>query len=375
MKTDDQFDLIRRIQAHQRAGRGTDVAPSSMSVDPTVYTCPDRLTAERRMFASTPTLAGLSGLVGTPGSYATVDVGGRPTIVTRDREGQVHAMLNACRHRGAEVKAGCGEARKLVCEYHGWSYGLDGAAIARRRDEHFADRPAQGLVTLPVLEADGLVWVHPDPNGEIPTQPLHGAERELVPFALGDCELFASTEFTRELNWKLAIDTFCEAYHVGTLHRRTLAPMIHSDFAVFDAFGPHGRMIATRKSIDELPAEPDGSWDLLPHATILYFLVPNTVLVHQQDHIQLYQSRPGRHPGEAHLTVSLYVPRGLERPDRYWRKNFDLLVEVTDTEDFATAAGMQRAFAGGGLPEVVFGRNEPALQHYHRSLQALVEPA
>src|SRR5690606_4494929 len=98
----------------------------------------------------------------------------------------------------------------------------------------------------------------------------------------------------------------------------------------------------------------------LPHATILWFLVPNTVLLHQQDHIQLYQSRPGRTPDEAHLTVTLYVPKDSARSDSYWQKNFDLLVGVTDTEDFATAAGIQRGFRTRAQDHVVFGRNEPA---------------
>ena len=56
----------------------------------------------------------------------------------------------------------------------------------------------------------------------------------------------------------------------------------------------------------------------------------------------------------------------------HWQKNFDLLVEVTDTEDFATAAGIQRGYRSGAQTHVTFGRNEPALQHYHRSLLTLL---
>lgn len=373
MRPTRQIELIRRIKVHQDARRGTDAADRTMAVSPTIYTATERLEAERRMLARVPTVAGLSGMVPEAGSYATIDVGGRSVILTRDSGGAVHAVLNACRHRGAELKDDCGSARKLVCPYHGWSYALDGAPLHRRRDEHFADTPAVPLITLPALEADGLIWVSADPEGEIPAQPLSGAEEELAPFDLGGYELFARTEFTRQLNWKLAVDTFCEAYHVGILHRRTIAQLIHSDFSLFDAMGFNGRLIAVRKSIDALPNEPDDSWELLPHATILYILVPNAVLVHQQDHVELFQSRPGANPAEAHLTVSLYVPSGNSRSDNYWRKNFDLLVSVTDTEDFTTAAGMQRAFDSGGLPHVVFGRNEPALQHYHRGLEALLD--
>jgi phenylpropionate dioxygenase-like ring-hydroxylating dioxygenase large terminal subunit len=366
-----QHALLDRIAAHRAAGRGTDVAPATMHAPVSAYTDPERLQRERRLIATAPAVAGLSGLVPAPRSFATVDVGDSSVIVTRDDHGVVHAMLNVCRHRGAEVANGCGETARLACPYHGWVYGLDGTAISRRRDEHF-DGDALPLAALPVREHDGIIWVSADPSAELPDQPLHGAEREIGPLDLASLRLFGTRTFTRPINWKLAVDTFCEAYHLSSLHRSTLAPLIHDDFALFDAFGPHGRLVATRRSIDQLDSVPRSEQRLLPHATILWFLVPNTVLLHQQDHIQLYQSRPGRTPDEAQLTVSLYVPTDTYRTDEYWQKNFDLLVDVTDTEDFATAAGIQRGYRTPAQSQVVFGRNEPALQHFHRAVDDLL---
>lgn len=371
MDTATQHALIDRIAAHRAAGRGTDVAPAVMTVPVHAYTDPDRLERERRLIGDAPALVGLSGLLPGPRTYATVDIGDHSVIVTRDDAGDVHAMLNVCRHRGAEVATGCGSANRLACPYHGWTYGLDGTGVARRRGEHF-DGALAPLTALPARELDGMIWVSADPAGSIPDRPLHGAERELAPLALGELRLFGTTSFTRPLNWKLAVDTFCEAYHLSSLHRDTLAPLIHDDFALFDEFGPHGRLVAVRRSIAELDTTDAVDQRLLPHATILWFLVPNTVLLHQQDHIQLYQSRPGRTPDEAHLTVTLYVPHDGHRSDAYWQKNFDLLVDVTDTEDFATAAGIQRGYRTRAQQHVVFGRNEPALQHFHRSLDALL---
>ncbi|MGA1074450.1 MAG: aromatic ring-hydroxylating oxygenase subunit alpha [Ilumatobacteraceae bacterium] len=367
-----QRALIERIDAHRAAGRGTDVAEAVMEVSVTAYTDPTRLDAERCLIADAPAIAGLSGRAPGPRSCATADIGDHSVIVTRDDDGAVHAMLNVCRHRGAEVVSGCGSSARLACPYHGWVYGLDGTGVSRRRNEHFDGGP-EPLTRLPVAELDGIIWVSADPDGSIPDRPLHGAEAELAPLGLGDLRLFGTRSFTRRLNWKLAIDTFCEAYHLSTLHRTTLAPLIHDDFAVFDPFGPHGRMVAIRKSFDTIERGDDRL--LLPHATILWFLVPNTVLLHQQDHVQIYQSRPGRTPDEAHLSVSLYVPPGSNRPDSYWQKNFDLLVDVTDSEDFATAAGIQRGFRTRAQDRVVFGRNEPALQHFHRSLDSVLDGA
>ena len=64
-----------------------------------------------------------------PGTYLTVDLCGTPVVVTRDRAGQVHAFLNACRHRGVRVVDGCGAARRLTCPFHAWSYDLEGTLV------------------------------------------------------------------------------------------------------------------------------------------------------------------------------------------------------------------------------------------------------
>ncbi|MFP5487720.1 MAG: aromatic ring-hydroxylating oxygenase subunit alpha, partial [Acidimicrobiia bacterium] len=263
-----QHALIDRIAAHRADGRGTDVADDALRVPTRAYTDPERLDRERRLIADAPAVVGLSGLVPAPRTYATVDIGDHSVIVTRDDRGADHAMLTVCRHRGAVVATGCGAAARLSCPYHGWTYGLDGAGLSRRRGEHF-DGELEPLAALPVLERDGIIWVSADPAGVIPDDPLHGAGRELAPLALGDLRLFGTTTFTRPLNWKLAIDTFCEAYHLSTLHRNTLAPLIHDDFALFDAFGPHGRMVATRRSISELDSIEPADRRLIPHATIL----------------------------------------------------------------------------------------------------------
>lgn len=374
MDATTQLALLARIDAHRNAGRGTDTADAVMRVPVDHYTSAVRLDLEKKVLHSSPALVGLSGLVAEPGSYATVDIGDRSVVVTRDRGGEVHALANVCRHRGAEVAHGCGTAQRLSCPYHGWVYDLDGSGISRRRDEYF-DGDVESLVKLASVESDGLIWVNPEPGGAIGPDPSHGAGVELAPFALERFQLFASTSFTRPLNWKLAVDTFCEAYHLSSLHKATLAPMIHDDFALFDPFGSHGRMIAVRRSISHLDGLDDAERSLIPHATILYFLVPNTVLIYQQDHVQLYQSRPGKTPDEAHLSVNLYVPPDSGRSDSHWQRNFDLLVSVTDSEDFAAAAGIQRGSHSGAQKEFVFGRNEPALQHYHRSVDALVSSA
>ncbi|MDP6257083.1 MAG: Rieske 2Fe-2S domain-containing protein, partial [Alphaproteobacteria bacterium] len=62
-----------------------------------------------------------------PGDYKTSTVGEIPVIVTRDEDGDIHAMVNRCTHKGALV---ClkekGNAKMLTCIYHSWSFDMAG---------------------------------------------------------------------------------------------------------------------------------------------------------------------------------------------------------------------------------------------------------
>lgn len=372
MDRDTQLALLDRIQAHRAAGRGTDALGGVHRQPVAAYTSAERLDHEQKLLNQVPTIVGLSDLLPEPGTYATVTVGTAPVVLTRDADGQVRAFLNVCRHRGAEIATGCGTAAILTCPYHGWTYHFDGSLSARRRPTYFEEMDDDGLVALPALEQHGLIWVSADPTASIPAEPLQGIEQDLQELGLADHRLFTSSTFTRPINWKLVIDTFLEVYHVGVLHKATIDPLIHSDYGLFDAFGPHGRMVVTRRSISDLDALPRTEWPFFAHTTIVWALQPNTILIYQQDHAQLYQARPGAHPGESIITVSVYVPSDTTWSDEHWQKNFDLLVEVTDTEDFVTCAGIQRGFESGAQEHITFGTNEPLLAHYERELTNLL---
>ncbi len=73
------------------------------------------------------------------GSFKTTFVGLQPVIVTRDREGEFHVLLNRCRHRASSVcEPKRGKAGAFVCPYHAWSYNLDGTLRAVPRDGAYA---------------------------------------------------------------------------------------------------------------------------------------------------------------------------------------------------------------------------------------------
>jgi hypothetical protein len=177
----------------------------------------------------------------------------------------------------------------------------------------------------------------------------------------------------RRINWKVVIDTFLESYHLAALHQRTVNPILHSNLGTFDAFGRNLRTVFARRTIGELHGKPEAEWNLIPYSAVIYVLFPNTVFIMQGDHVETWHVFPaGDGIDESVMYVSLYTPEPAltDSAKGHWDRNFDLLMATVEKEDFPLSEGMQRGFNSGAQDEVLFGRNEPALQHFHKSIKA-----
>jgi phenylpropionate dioxygenase-like ring-hydroxylating dioxygenase large terminal subunit len=341
------------------------------------YICPDIAAREARLFfREQPLCLGLSGILPKPGTFYTHDLSGVPIILSRDEHGKVAAMLNVCRHRGARVAEGCGSARSFSCPYHAWTYASDGHLVARPEEAAFAQSPRalHGLTQLPVLEQDGLIWVIPQPGRELRLVPEFDRLRDaLAGFNLANQHHYESRVITRKVNWKLLLDTFLESYHFCVLHKDSICSIFYDNLTTFDSYGPHFRLVSARRTIETMRDQPSHEWNLLPHIVAIYILFPNTVLVWQLDHIELWQIFPtSGAPDESTVLLSLYTPEPAitDSARRHWTKNLDLVVHVVENEDFPVGEGVQRGFHAGAQDHVVFGRNEPGLMHFHRHVTA-----
>ena len=330
---------------------------------------------QRNLFRALPMCVGLSGLLAEPGSYQTHDVSGLPILLTRNQHGRVQAFLNVCRHRGARVAEACGSARALVCPYHAWSYDLDGRLKARPADSAFDGAPLKDFALQPLAteERDGLIWVMPQVGATLDLDAHLGAlNPELANFNLAGFHHYETRKLARRMNWKLLVDTFLESYHFCVLHKDSICSIFHDNLGAFDHWGAHFRLVSPRKSINEIRDAAASDWNLLPHIVSIYVLFPNTVLVWQLDHIELWQIHPGDCPDESVTLLSLYTPDAAqsESARRHWDKNMDLVVHVVEKEDFPVGEGIQHGFHSGAQDHILFGRNEPGLIHFHRSISA-----
>lgn len=342
------------------------------------YTCPTRASLERQIFfREYPLCVGMTGLLPDPGAYRTHDLSGIPILLTRGEDNKIRAFLNVCRHRGSRIAETCGSSRSFVCPYHAWTYGLNGDLISRPEESSFTDAPKtlHGLTQLPALERDGLIWVSPVTNGTFNVDNhLNGLGDELRGFGLANFHHYETRILTRKLNWKLMLDTFLESYHFCVLHRDSICAIFYENLTTFDTWGPHMRLVAARRTIEKLRGLPSQEWDLLPHMVSIYVLFPNTVLVWQLDHIELWQIFPSEHtPNESSLSLSIYIPEPAitESAKRHWDKNVDLVLHVVENEDFPVGEGIQSGFYSGAQDHITFGQNEPALAHFHRTVSKI----
>jgi phenylpropionate dioxygenase-like ring-hydroxylating dioxygenase large terminal subunit len=72
------------------------------------------------------------------GAFRTDSYAGVPILIVRGRDGELRAFLNVCRHRGAQVAQGCGQARVFSCPYHAWTYDLSGKLMGVPDERCFA---------------------------------------------------------------------------------------------------------------------------------------------------------------------------------------------------------------------------------------------
>jgi phenylpropionate dioxygenase-like ring-hydroxylating dioxygenase large terminal subunit len=369
----EQIRLLKVLMGHLDAG--TNVDAGGMRRNPSkVYTCPEIAAQEwKQFFAQHPQIVGLSGDLPEPGTFLTSNDVGVPILATRDRDGEFHAFLNVCRHRGSIVESETrGQRAKFSCPFHGWTYSNRGELVAVPKAEHFGDfdRSCHGLMALPAVEKYGFLWVHPDPDGSIDAeQLLGGLAPEFESWDFGRLTCTGNDSYDMQLNWKLAMDTFGETYHFETLHRNTLAMNFYGNVQAYDVFGRNHRMILCLKSIDELRGAPESSWKITDGGFPVYYLFPNVQLNVTQAGLIMVRVYPDpERPGRSISRVGFYLePAMLGSAPELVAERFKVFGDVIRDEDYAVAEGSQRGAESGLQEHVLFGRNEPALHHYHNT--------
>ena len=379
MKHSEQISQIKVLMA--RLDSGTTVDAGGFRLNPTsVYTDLDLAAREwAEFFASHPQVIGCSGELPEPNSFFTVSDLGVPMLATRDSQGRFRVFVNSCRHRGAIVEErDRGSARRFSCPFHNWTYDTGGALVGVAKPDHFGDidRDCHSLVELPAVEQYGLLFVHPQLDGIIDVDSLLGAElaAEMESWRFDKLAYLGNDTYEAACNWKLAMDTFGETYHFTTLHQNSLITQFHGNVQAYDTFGRNHRMLLVKRTIDSLRELPEDEWDITTAALPVYWLFPNVQLMPFAEVCVMIRAYPDPVSPSRHTSqVSFYA-----RPDMledsalsdalsYAVHRFGSIIR---DEDYAASASQQVTADSSRVEHVIFGRNEPALHHYHNTYRA-----
>ena len=349
-------------------------APVHRSAD--TYTDPERFVHEvDLLFRHRPVLVGYTAELPEPGDYKSTAIAGVPIIVLRGQDGRARAFHNSCLHRGApllEEPHGRG-LKRFSCGFHGWNYDNQGNLAMIPSKSCFPDLVAEGRTLKPISaeEKYGMIFAV-----------LRGVEAPDIDSFLGadlaaelsaynwDAMHMVTQETVRfRSNWKLAVDSFGENYHVPYLHPTTLFPQTLAPSMAIDYFGDHVRFVFGMESISEIRDHPELWADAIVgrHLFIAYNLFPNVSLSTVPGALGAFHTLPGRTPGECELVYTYLADPNLD-PD--FRTMVDTFLDynwnqVVKPQDLPIIEGIWRSMESGSCSEVYFGRNEAPVQHFH----------
>ena len=335
------------------------------------YTDPATI-AEENEAVLADTWAGLAVTwdVAEPGDAKPIQFLGEPLLLVRDRSGQVRVFQNICRHRGMILVE---EPRKiegaLRCPYHSWCYSLEGKLVATphvggpgQNSHADVDKNLLGLIEIRSHIWRDIVFINL--SGDAPA--FEDVHADLITrWADFDKPLFhggPNSTFTLEVetNWKLAVENYCESYHLPWIHPGLNSYSRLEDHYHIEAagkFSGQGTLVYRQlKGGDDavFPDFPDmaAKWDTAAEYITIY---PNVLLGAHRDHAYCIILEPVSHMKTIEHVHIYYAEPDTDETLR--AKNAQLWKGVF-LEDVFVVEGMQRGRLARGFDG---GRFSPAM--------------
>ena len=301
-----------------------------------------------------------------PGDAVPLTLAGAPLLLLRDRAGAVRVFQNVCRHRGMIlVDAPRRIEGAIRCPYHSWCYGTDGSLVATphvggpgRNADPRIDRAALGLVEVRSHIWRDVVFVNLDGTAP-PFEEVHGdAIARWSDFAAPLHHDGDPQRLDVACNWKLAVENYCEAYHLPWVH-----PGLNTYSRLEDHYDILGRAHSGQGTRLYRQLEVDGirapDFDGLParwHSEAEYVAIyPNVLLGTHRDHAYAIVLSPDGHDRTVEHVHIYYARPEIDRT--FAARNTAQWMGIFE-EDVGVVEGMQRGRAAPGFDG---GRFSPAM--------------
>ncbi len=217
-------------EAHGENGDFSSLAEEAR-VHRDIYVDPRVFEAEmQRIFMRTWVYVGHDSEIAQPGDYKTTSIGTEPVVLVRDKNGEPAVVVNRCSHRGAAI---CllpkGNAAGFRCQYHGWTFGLDGELVGLPYSDEVVDKEALSLASPPRVESyRGFIFASFNPAVPKLTEHL----RDVLPYIdrfvdhAGGYALKVApdaNEVVYDANWKMQLENNVDGYHLSFTHQSLFA--------------------------------------------------------------------------------------------------------------------------------------------------------
>jgi phenylpropionate dioxygenase-like ring-hydroxylating dioxygenase large terminal subunit len=320
----------------------------------------------------------------SPGDFVTLDMRRDSVIVMRGADGELRAFANFCRHRGTRLLDGSGTCRnRIICPYHGWSYGLDGKMVAAPSAETFPglDKKNLGLKPVEMEILLGLVFVRVIGGGPSLKEIWGDAAKVLEPFGIEDFMPEGEPKIDIwNSNWKVAIDNNLENYHVPMGHpgyHRLLD--LHDNDGFMNHHGVAGSMATIKQRLSPNWSEQRYQ-KLAPHALsdlpedlrktwCFAVMPPNIGIDIYPDSMDIFQILP--HGAETCLVRYAVMARpGVSREQKVLRYlNWRINRQVT-SEDKTLSERVQMGMGSHGYEPGPLSTYEVCLKDFHDRIRA-----
>ncbi|MFM8554731.1 MAG: aromatic ring-hydroxylating oxygenase subunit alpha [Betaproteobacteria bacterium] len=386
-----------------------DVDSLSSRIDLAHRVTPEFYARERaRIFRRVWLAVGVATDVPEPGHYTTVEVPplNASVLIVRDRDNQVRAFHNICRHRGQKlVYPSQGKARNFPCTFHGWVFSTEGALSHVTDATQFRnlDKANHSLIELASEVWENIVFVCFDPR------PLETLREYLGDFydqyrgmAEGRVKV-CDHRIRLNTNWNMGVNAFGEGYHTLYVHKWSVPdyqggrtnPDRHRPYLEvgrrFSRYSAHGNAHHKRTPAEALiyghashplfPSFPSVDMDTLPPGINasrfdewgfdIVHVFPNLVMSPNANMHGLMTFWPIDH---AHTEIRnvrfTYAPK--KNSDRVAAAYSVARVREVIREDMAPMELNTQAIASGFLPHIVLSDQERVIQNHYRIADELL---